>query len=105
MCATILGQAVVPRVGGRERCTGRPTTSRRHWRYGTTRVCCTGWRSPLLTGAASLVRIFLLRTQGSLGLLSGATSIDFREPLQGEVPRTPLPGNSVNRAAALDLIQ
>src|SRR5215217_3907144 len=80
MCATILGQAVVPRVGGRERCTGRPTTSHRHWRYGTTRVCSSGWRSPLLTGGASLVRIFLLRTQGTLGLLSGATSIDFREP-------------------------
>ena len=31
----------------------------KHWRYGTTRVCCSGWRSPLLTREASLVRIFL----------------------------------------------
>src|SRR5215208_7267749 len=59
MCATIVGQAVVPLVGGKGHCTGRQTTSRRHWRYGTTRVCCSRWRSPLLTGAASLVRIFL----------------------------------------------
>jgi hypothetical protein len=48
----------------------------------------------------------IFATQGSLGLLSGATTIDFREPPQGEVRRTPLPpGNSVNRAADLDLIQ
>src|SRR5215211_1032280 len=58
MCATILGQAVVPLVGGKGHCTGRSTTSSKHWRYGTTRLCRTGWRSPLLTGAASLVRIF-----------------------------------------------
>src|SRR5215208_3443849 len=58
MCATILGQAVVPLVGGKGHCTGRSTTSHKLWRYGTTRVCCTGWRSPLLTGGASLVRIF-----------------------------------------------
>jgi SnoaL-like polyketide cyclase len=25
-----------------------PVTSRRHWRCDTTRVCCTGWRSPTL---------------------------------------------------------
>src|SRR5215218_203191 len=60
ICATIVGQAVVPLVGGKGHCTGRQTTSRRHWRCGTTRVCCSGWRSPLLTGGASLVRIFLL---------------------------------------------
>src|SRR5215218_9501663 len=60
MCATIVEQAVVPLVGGKGHCTGRQTTSSKHWRYGTTRVCRTGWRSPLLTGAASLVRIFLL---------------------------------------------
>ncbi len=45
--------------GGKARCTGRSTTSRKPWRYGTTWVCRTGWRSPLLTGAASLARIFL----------------------------------------------
>src|SRR5829696_733253 len=60
MCATIVGQAVVPRLGGKGHCTGRRTTSRRHWRNGTTRVCRSGWRSPLLTGGASPVRIFLL---------------------------------------------
>src|SRR5215216_4249683 len=60
MCATILGQAVVPRLGGKGQCTGRQTTSPKPWRCGTSRVCRTGWRSPLLTGGASLVRIFLL---------------------------------------------
>src|SRR5215208_4468303 len=60
MCATIVGQAVVPLVGGKGHCTGRQTTSHKHWRYGTTRGCCSGWQSPLLTGGASLVRIFLL---------------------------------------------
>src|SRR5829696_5935756 len=60
MCATIVGQAVVPLVGGKGHRTRRQTTSRKHWRYGATRVCCSGWRSPLLTGGASLVRIFLL---------------------------------------------
>src|SRR5215217_3638919 len=50
MCATILGQAVVPLVGGKGHCTGRSTTSSKLWRYGTTRLCRTGWRSPLLTG-------------------------------------------------------
>src|SRR5829696_9307873 len=59
MCATMVGQAVVPLVGGKGHCTGRSTTSSKHWRYGTTRLCRTGWRSPLLTGGASLVRIFL----------------------------------------------
>src|SRR5919112_5877724 len=54
------GRVVVPLLGGKGRWTGRSTTSRKHRRYGTTRVCCSGWRSPLLTGAASLVRIFLL---------------------------------------------
>jgi hypothetical protein len=53
------GQAIVPLVGGKGHCTGRSTTSHKLWRYGTTRVCCSGWRSPLLTGGASLVRIFL----------------------------------------------
>jgi hypothetical protein len=53
------GQAIVPLVGGKGHCTGRSTTSHKLWRYGTTRLCCSGWRSPLLTGGASLVRIFL----------------------------------------------
>jgi hypothetical protein len=53
------GQAIVPLVGGKGHCTGRSTTSHKLWRYGTTRVCCSGWRSPLLTGAASSARIFL----------------------------------------------
>src|SRR5215204_7200994 len=48
MCATILGQAVVPLVGGKGHCTGRSTTSHKHWRCGTTRVCSSGWRSPTL---------------------------------------------------------
>jgi hypothetical protein len=43
---TMVGQAVVPLVGGKGHCTGRQTTSHRHWRYGTTRICRTGWRSP-----------------------------------------------------------
>src|SRR5215217_8572107 len=60
ICATIEGQAVVPLLGGKGHCTGRQTTSHKLWRYGTTKVCCSGWRSPLLTGGASLVRIFLL---------------------------------------------
>src|SRR5215210_1280583 len=39
-------QATLPLyVGGKDRCPERSTTSRRHWRCGTTRVCCTGWRS------------------------------------------------------------
>src|SRR5918995_5209464 len=59
MCATIVGQVIVPRLGGKGHCTGRSTTSSKHWRYGTTRLCCSGWRSPLLTGGASLVRISL----------------------------------------------
>jgi gas vesicle protein len=42
----MVGQAVVPLVGGKGHCTGRQTTSHRHWRYGTTSVCRTGWRSP-----------------------------------------------------------
>jgi hypothetical protein len=46
MCATMLGQAVVPLVGGKERCRGRSTTSPKHRRCGTTGVCRTGWRSP-----------------------------------------------------------
>src|SRR5215204_5103083 len=78
MCATILGQAVVPLVGGKGHCTGRSTTSHKHWRCGTTRVCSSGWRSPLLTGGASLVRIFLLPS--TRATLSGANTINFREP-------------------------
>src|SRR5215217_8883340 len=97
MCATILGQAVVPRVGGRERCTGRPTTSHKHWRCGTTRVCSSGWRSPTLN-RSGFAGPNIIATQGTLGLLSGATSIDFREPPQGDVRRTPLLGGWVNNA-------
>ena len=35
-----------PLAGGKDRCTGRPTTSRKPWRCGTTGACCAGWRSP-----------------------------------------------------------
>src|SRR5918993_1747479 len=46
MCVTIMQQATLPLyVRGKDRCRERSTTSCRHWRCGTTRVCCTGWRS------------------------------------------------------------
>src|SRR5215204_7374599 len=93
ICATIVGQAVVPLVGGKGHCTGRQTTSHKHWRYGTTRVCCSGWRSPLLTGAAWLARIFLLDPR----VPWVAASIDFLEPPQGELRRIYLPRTWVNR--------
>src|SRR5215210_6442095 len=52
-------------VGGKNRCRERSTTSRRHWRCGTTRICCTGWRSLTLdrsgfAGPNIFARIFLL---------------------------------------------
>jgi len=54
-------------------------TSRRRWRSGTTGACCTGWRSPTLDRSCFAgPNIFAI--QDPLGLLSGATSIDFREP-------------------------
>src|SRR5918992_2438584 len=92
MCATILGQAVVPLVGGKGHCTGRSTTSHKLWRYGTTRLCRTGWRSPLLTGGASLVRIFFA-TQGTLG----GNDPNFREPCSRELRRTPVLRTTVNK--------
>src|SRR5215218_644763 len=96
MCATIVGQAVVPRVGGKGHCTGRSTTSSKHWRYSMTRLCCSGWRSPLLTGAASLVRIFFA-TQGTLG----GNDPNFREPCSRELRRTLLPRTRVNKDRAV----
>jgi hypothetical protein len=79
MCATILGQAVAPLVGGKDRCRGRSTTSHEHRRCGTTGACRSGWRSPLLTGAASPVRIFL--SPGVLcprTILLASHSVDLR---------------------------
>src|SRR5215212_2674153 len=85
MCATIVGQAVVPLLGGKGHCTGRQTTSHKLWRYGTTRGCCSGWRSPLLTGGASLVRIFLLPR------VPQSNDPNFREPCSSELRRIHLP--------------
>src|SRR5215204_262878 len=81
-----IGCVVVPRLGGKGRCTGRFTTSRKHWRYGTTGVCCSGWRSPLLTGGASLVRIFLPPR---------AMTRTFEKPCSRELRRTPQPVEKV----------
>jgi hypothetical protein len=52
-----------PLVGGKDRCTGRQTTSRKHRRCGATGVCRSGRRSPLLTGAASSARILASQIQ------------------------------------------
>jgi hypothetical protein len=45
MCYNNAAGDTAPLVGGKDRCRERLTTSPKHWRCGTTRVCCTGWRS------------------------------------------------------------
>ena len=81
------GQAVAPLVGGKERCRGRPTTSPKPRRCGTSGVCRSGWRSPLLTGAASSVRIFMppgVRIPQTI--LRAFRSVEPRPPLASSYP-------------------
>src|SRR5215210_6579944 len=48
MCGTILVVSMYLEQEVRTDEQEGPLTSRRRWRCGTTRVCCTGWRSPTL---------------------------------------------------------
>src|SRR5215217_3831989 len=70
-------------------------TSRRRWRCGTTRACCTGWRSPTLdrSGFAG-PNIFVSSYQG---LLSVANRVNVREFGTCELRRTHLAGTRVTR--------
>ena len=60
MCYNNAAGDTAPLVGGKERCRERLTTSPKHWRCGTTRVCCTGWRSLTLDRSGFASPIFLL---------------------------------------------
>src|SRR5215204_495352 len=48
MCATIMFQTLYLDQEVRNDEEESRLTSRKHWRCGTTSVCCTGWRSPTL---------------------------------------------------------
>src|SRR5215211_1691331 len=62
MCATIMFQTLYLDQEVRNDEEESRLTRRKHWRCGTTSVCCRAGDRRLLTGAASLVRIFLLPT-------------------------------------------
>jgi hypothetical protein len=96
--ATIILLVTLPLyVGGKDRCRERSTTSRRHWRCDTSRVCCTGWRSPTpsRSGFAGPHTFRVRTTPGSEGGSGSREKEGFLDWNDDEAART-VPGRKRN---------